>query len=318
MARPLRLQYPGAFYHITARGNERKAIFRSDGDRKAFLEILSQAVDRYRLVLHAYVLMGNHYHLLLETPEANLSLAIRHLNGVYTSYFNRTYRRVGHLFQGRFKAILVEKESYLLELSRYIHLNPVRLKKGFSLGRYAWSSYRDYVGDRKVPPWLRCEEVLGYFGPRQARAAYRQYVEAAAKEGTDRPWEKVVGQMVLGGEGFLAGVRKKMGKGIHREVPSRRQLERRPGWSQIKKSIREKRPELMKLRTGNRSNPERAVVMYLARELGGLSLKQLAVLCDRDESTISSAAGRVGRMRVRDRRWDRVLRELEKSLNANQ
>lgn len=128
MARPLRLVYPGALYHITARGNERKEIFRSDDDRSAFLSILAQAVERYRLILHAYVLMSNHYHLLLETEEGNLPLAIRHLNGLYTGYFNRSHRRVGHLFQGRYKAILIEKESYLLELSRYIHLN--ERKKG--------------------------------------------------------------------------------------------------------------------------------------------------------------------------------------------
>jgi putative transposase len=195
MARPLRLEYPGALYHVTARGNERKSIFRSDADRKAFLSILSQAVDRYRLVVHAYVLMQTHYHLLLETQEANLSLAMRHLNGVYTSYFNRTYRRAGHLFQGRFKAILVEKECYLLELSRYIHLNPVRMKKRVGLARYGWSSYRDYVGERRAPGWLHCEDVLEYFGRSRAQAqrAYRGYVEAGAKEGVERPWGRAAG-----------------------------------------------------------------------------------------------------------------------------
>lgn len=316
MARPLRLQYPGALYHVTARGNERKAIFRSDADRQAFLSILSQAVDRYRLVLHAYVLMGNHYHVLVETREANLSLAIRHLNGVYTAYFNRTHRRVGHLFQGRFKAIVVEKESYLVELSRYIHLNPVRMKKGVGLGRYGWSSYRDYVGDRKAPGWLRCEEVLGYFGQSrlQARGAYRRYVEAGAKEGMEQPWEKVVGQVVLGGERFVTEVRKRVGTGVHREVPSRRQLERRPSWDQIRQGVRETLPELMRLKTGHRSDPESAVLMYLGRERGGLSLKELADLCEREESTISYAAGRVGQLRARDGRWDRVLRRIEESL----
>ncbi|HHT9135604.1 MAG TPA: transposase, partial [Candidatus Avalokitesvara rifleensis] len=158
MARPLRLQYPGALYHITARGNERKAIFRSDEDREGFLVILAQAVDRYRLILHAYVLMGNHYHLLVETREANLSLALRHLNGLYTTYFNHIHRRVGHLFQGRYKAILVEKESYLLELSRYIHLNPVRAQVASQLQSFVWSSYLDYVGRRRAPKWLTREE----------------------------------------------------------------------------------------------------------------------------------------------------------------
>ncbi|MEW6682133.1 MAG: transposase [Nitrospirota bacterium] len=160
MARPLRVQYPGALYHVTARGNERKAIFRTDADREQFLAVLAQAVARYRLRLHAYVLMDNHYHLLLETEEANLSLALRHLNGVYTGYFNRAYDRVGHLFQGRFKAIVVDKTSYLLELSRYIHLNPVRIRQPLALARYPWSSYWAYIGRRAAPAWLAREAVF--------------------------------------------------------------------------------------------------------------------------------------------------------------
>ena len=127
MARPLRLLYPGACYHVTARGNERKPIFRDDTDRRRFLERLAAVVARYRLVLHAYVLMRNHYHLLVETSEGNLAAALRQLNGVYTQDFNRRHRRAGHLLQGRYKALVVEKDSYLLELTRYIHLNPVRV-----------------------------------------------------------------------------------------------------------------------------------------------------------------------------------------------
>ncbi len=254
--------------------------------------------------------------MLLETQEANLSLAMRHLNGLYTAYFNRAHRRVGHLLQGRFKAILVEKDSYLLELSRYIHLNPVRMKKKVALGRYGWSSYRDYVGDRKAPDWLHCEEVLGYFGQSrsEARLAYRRHVAEGAMEGMRCPWEMVLGQMVLGGERFVGSVRKRIGEGVHREVPSRRQLEKRPGWDQIRKKIRERMPEVMGLKTGNRSDPQGAVLMYLGRERGGLSLKELARLCNREESTISSAAARVGRLRRRDRRWDQVLSRIEKTL----
>ena len=126
MARPLRISYPGAVYHVTARGNERKAIVRDDRDRQGFVDTLASMVEQYHVVCHAWVLMSNHYHLLLETPRANLSRAIRQLNGTYTQAFNRRHHRVGHLFQGRFKAIVVEKEAYLLELCRYVVLNPVR------------------------------------------------------------------------------------------------------------------------------------------------------------------------------------------------
>jgi len=141
MARPLRIEYPGAYYHVTARGNERKAIFRDVLDRKKFLVILSSSIEQFVVRLHAYVLMDNHYHLLVETPAGELSRAIRYLNGVYTQYINRRYRRVGHLFQGRYKAILIDKDSYLIELSRYIHLNPWRVRGGSRDPlRYRWSS----------------------------------------------------------------------------------------------------------------------------------------------------------------------------------
>jgi putative transposase len=128
MARPLRIEYPGAVYHVTSRGNDRKAIFRGDSDRSNFLDTLDQVIHRYHWLCHAYCLMDNHYHLLIETPDGNLSLGMRQLNGVFTQWFNRRYKRTGHLFQGRFKAVLIQKDSHLLEACRYIVLNPVRAK----------------------------------------------------------------------------------------------------------------------------------------------------------------------------------------------
>ena len=130
MARPLRIQYPGAFYHVTSRGNARKAIFRSNRDREKFLSYLESAHDRYGATIHVYCLMDNHYHVLVETPLGNLSKILHHINGAYTTYFNTKRKRSGHLFQGRYKAILVEKDSYCKELSRYIHLNPIRAWTG--------------------------------------------------------------------------------------------------------------------------------------------------------------------------------------------
>jgi len=128
MARALRIEYPGPLYHVTARGNAQQDIFLGDEDRQQFLAVLSRVVSRFHLLLHAYCLMDNHFHLLVETPEANLSEAIRQLNGVYTQAFNRRHQRVGHVLQGRFKAIVVDRDSYLLELCRYVVLNPVRAK----------------------------------------------------------------------------------------------------------------------------------------------------------------------------------------------
>lgn len=158
MARPLRIQYPGAFYHITNRGNERKPIFKDDADRTQFLEILTQSLSNYQVILHSFVLMSNHYHFLLETPLGNLSEFMRYFNIRYTSHFNRRYNRVGHLFQGRYKSVLVDKNSYLSAVSKYIHLNPVKIRGLIRkpvveqmeyLSRYAWSSLQGFVQSEK-------------------------------------------------------------------------------------------------------------------------------------------------------------------------
>ena len=151
MARPLRIQYPGAYYHVTSRGNERKDIFKSRRDREKFLDYLQSATQRYGAVIHCYCLMSNHYHLLLETPEGNLSQIMQHINGSYTTYFNVKRKRAGHLFQGRYHAVLVEADAYALELSRYVHLNPVHAGIATRPEDHAWSSYAAYLDGRAAP-----------------------------------------------------------------------------------------------------------------------------------------------------------------------
>ena len=146
MARPLRIEYPGAVYHVTSRGNARQDIYLDDKDRLRFLKIVQQVIDRFNWLCHAYCLMGNHYHLLIETVDPTLSRGMRHLNGVYTQTFNRRHQRVGHVFQGRFKAILVERDAYLLQLSRYVVMNPVRAKMVRAAKDWPWSSYRVTAG----------------------------------------------------------------------------------------------------------------------------------------------------------------------------
>jgi REP element-mobilizing transposase RayT len=179
MARPLRIEYEGAVYHVTSRGNGRQSIFLVDSDREAFLEVLSDAVRRFGWICHAYCLMTNHYHLLLETPEANLSRGMRHLNGVYTQAFNRRHARSGHVMQGRFKAILVEKESHLLELARYVVLNPVRARAARSARDWPWSSYRATAGIGEAPEFLTTDWILARFHRSRARATnlYREFVK---------------------------------------------------------------------------------------------------------------------------------------------
>ena len=169
MSRPLRIEYPGALYHITARGNAKQDIFFSDEDCHRFLELLGREIDQQRWLCHAYCLMGNHYHLLIETPEANLVKGMSRLNSVYTQYVNRRHERVGHLFQGRYKSIVVEKEGYLKELCRYIVLNPVRAGLVESPELWRWSSFRTTMGLDSEPVWLYKDWLLTLFGENGAQ-----------------------------------------------------------------------------------------------------------------------------------------------------
>ena len=203
MARQLRIQFPGALYHITHRGNERKSIFSGNTDKETFLDILSFVIDRFDWRCHAYVLMPNHYHLLIETPKANLSRGMMQLNSIYTQRFNRTHNRVGHLFQGRFKSILVEKEQYLLELSRYIVLNPVRARLVTHPGEWEWCSYNATIGKITKPDFLTVEWILSQFGnnKRKAILSYIEYVNNGYA--VEFPHEELVGEAILGTEKFL-------------------------------------------------------------------------------------------------------------------
>jgi putative transposase len=205
MARPLRIEFPGALYHVTARGNARHAIFFGDvqEDRALWLNVLSQTMGRFHGRCHAYCLMTNHYHLLLETPDGNLSKGMRQLGGVYTQYVNRTHGRVGHLFQGRFKAILVEKERYLLELARYVVLNPVRSGLAVKPEDWPWSSYRSTAGLEAAPSCLDIDWLLRAFSDQRqpAQAQYRRFVAAGLHAA--RLWEELKNQVYLGFERFV-------------------------------------------------------------------------------------------------------------------
>ncbi|MBI3291454.1 MAG: transposase [Elusimicrobia bacterium] len=203
MARPLRIEYENAVYHITSRGNEQQAIYRSDKDRRRFLDILGDVVKRYRWICHAYCLMDNHYHLLIETPLANISRGMRHLNGVYTQAFNYVHRRVGHLFQGRFRGILVEKQEHLLEVARYIVLNPVRARVCDRAEDYLWSSYNGTVGRMDCPDFLYPDWILSQFGTSERLEAQARY-ERFVRDGIEgNPWEELKGQIYLGSEAFV-------------------------------------------------------------------------------------------------------------------
>lgn len=203
MTRPLRLEFPGALYHVTARGDRRTSIYFDDNDRRRWLDILGLVCDRYNYVVHAYCQMGNHYHLVLETVEGNLSQGMRHLNGFYSQEFNKQHRLVGHVFQGRYRAILAQKESYLLELARYVVLNPVRAGIVADPKDWKWSSYHASVGRCDAPAWLDTTWLLSQFGATRelAIAAFRQFMLAGI--GGPSPLKHTQHQLVLGDQAFV-------------------------------------------------------------------------------------------------------------------
>ena len=276
MARPLRLEYPGAVYHITSRGNARQKIFLDEDDYSHFIEVLCSVVKRFNWILHAYCLMSNHYHLLIETPEGNLSKGMRQLNGVYTQQFNRRHRKAGHILQGRYKAIIVDKENYLLELCRYVVLNPVRAKLIERPGDWKWSSYRSTSGNSKGISCLTTEWILLQFGskPKEAKKRYREFVYAGVKEET--PIKKVRGQVFLGEESFIEKLTEYIrDKEKLREIPKVQRYIARPSLGKIFK---------------DRSVEDNSV--YKAHVIYGYTLREIAEYFDVHYSTISRSVKR--------------------------
>lgn len=227
MTRPLRIEYPGAHYHVTSRGNARQRIFNDDSDRELFLDILENVVERYGWICHAYCLMDNHYHLLIETPEGNLSRGMRQVNGVYTQKYNWKYRKTGHIFQGRYKAIIIDKDSYLLELCRYVALNPVRAGIVQMPEEWPWSSYRFIVGLAEPPSFLVTDWVLEQFdvNRKKAQKLFSSFVcESIQKE---TPWKELKGQIFLGDDLFIQRIMSEGKAGIN-EIPRLQRLAARP------------------------------------------------------------------------------------------
>jgi REP element-mobilizing transposase RayT len=276
MARQLRIEFPGAVYHVTSRGNARADIFEDDGDRELFLKVLGKVVKRYNWLCHAYCMMDNHYHLLIETPVGNLSAGMRQLNGVYTGAFNRAHGRGGHVFQGRFKSVLVEKESHLLELCRYVVLNPVRAGMVELSEQYPWSSYLPTAAKVAKPSFLTTEWLLGNFSPAvtESRRRYRQFV----KDGMsihDSPWEKLAGRIVLGTETFVRQIQESLGK--KNELPEIPRVQRHVG-----------RPSLAELVSpGSLSKRERNRLIFLAYTKYGYRQKEIAQALGVHYTTVS-------------------------------
>lgn len=320
MARPLRIEYEGAFYHITARGNEKRTIFRSEQDLTRFLSLLQRVHERYGILVHAYVLMTNHYHLILETPKANLISTLHDLNTAYTNYFNRRYNRTGHLFQGRYRSLLVEKDTYLLELSRYIHLNPLRAGVVKRPEDYQWSSYPTYLSTRPQAEWLCTSEILGQLSRQKekARHRYRQFVEEGLKTDVPNPLKGAIAGIAVGGSTFWESLKERF-RGVEkdREIPSLRQTRRRTDIETIARKVAEYYgvPTELIYHKKRPSHSASQVALYLARKMTDLGLSEIgAVFGGRHYTAVSIAYRRVEQRRQRDSKFHHEIEQIEKEL----
>jgi REP element-mobilizing transposase RayT len=311
MARPLRLEHAEALWHVTSRGNARQEIFRDDADRELFLRILAGAIRRFRWRLHAYVLMGNHYHLLLETPDPNLSRGMHRINAVYSQKFNLRYDRVGHVLQGRFKAILVEKEVHLLELVRYVVLNPVRAGLVREVAEWRWSNYLSTAGLARCPAWLVTDWTIAQFGQgSDAQRAYREFV-AAGGAGVDRPWKRVAGQLFLGSDDFLKRMRSiRAPAGINREVPLAQRRTIRPALSDVVRasaSVLGVDPSQVRDR---RRTPLRLLVAYIGRRDALAKFADLGHILGVSISSAHEIAASARRLKLQESDFRNLLRRV--------
>ncbi len=349
MARALRIERPGGRYHVTARGNERKAIYYCDSDRVHFLQLLAEATQQFGIRVHAYVLMDNHYHLLIETPEANLSRAMHWINVAYSIWFNLLHDRAGHLFQGRFSGVVIEDNAGWQEVARYVHLNPVRIGKlGLNkqdraasregvlaapgvdlvaerlrcLREFRWSSYRAYAGYSRPVEWLWCEPLEFLCGGRteaERQAALREYTEQPVRQGVlERPWDRLIAGMVLGSEAFAKKLRQAL-RGNPREQPAARVLNGRLSWEQIVATLERAKGETWAQFSQAHGDWARDAALWLARKRGRYTLPELGHLAGgMDYSAVGKAVSRFERRLIWDKQLQSELTAVEKQLSNGQ
>ncbi len=317
MARPLRIEYNGALYHITARGNERNPIYREEGDYQKFLDLLSELPQRYSIFMHGYILMGNHYHLLIETPKGNITKVMHYLNATYTGYFNKKYGRAGHLLQGRYKGLLIEKERYLLSVSRYIHLNPVRAGICRKPEEYSWSSYPEYIRRDKKNTWLTTDWILGQYSRDEAKA--RRFYKAFVNEGLtlrENPFKDLKEGLILGSENFIDEIRKKIGIKKHREIPESKRLIRSIKYKDVITVVakRFETGEQEIREAGKRENLARKISLYLLRRHTDQRNEDIAGYYGIGYTAVSQAASRVKREMEKNKELRKIVQEMEKEL----
>jgi REP element-mobilizing transposase RayT len=321
MPRPQRIQFGDAFYHVINRGKARSTIFHDERYYQAFLKTLEESYSRFDAVFHAYCLMGNHYHLLIETPRANLSRIMRHINGVYTQRYNRLRKTDGPLFRGRYKAILVDKDEYLLQLSRYIHRNPVETKKAMvsKLEDYPWSSYPIYINQQKSHDWLRRDDIYAMLGMRNKYAGYKSYVEAGNKEDISQFYSRGNTVSVIGSQSFRKNIAEnKEELKINNELS--RILNERPTANDIVKAVSKvtgvSEDELTrKTRVRRNRNDARKLAIYLSQQVGDLSLKEISQAFDLSEAGVSYVVAAMKTLFKQDRKWESLSEQALRVLN---
>ena len=305
MTRSLRIKYESAIYHITSRGNERRLIFKSDQDRFKFLKILKESLRIYNIILYSYVIMPNHFHFLLETPLANINEFMRQFNITYTYYYNKHYNRVGHLYQGRYKSIIVQKENYLNILSRYIHLNPVRLikyqdssylEKEKHLKEFKWSSLKGYIDINQREPFIDYKTVLSDYGGDTKRGRKNYWQTLQSDIGSEIEMKKhIVGGCLLGDENFVKKIKEKYLSKKHKEIPSIRKIYNYCLTEDVIKIVcQEIGEDIESIKKGKGSN--RQILMEMLYSYAGLKGSEIGKLLDLDYSTVS-----VGRKRLRNK-----------------
>ena len=307
MARPLRIEYPGAFYQVMSRGDEQKDVFKSQKDREKFLSYVESAVVRYGAVVHTWCLMSNYYHLLLETPSGNLSQIMRHIDGAYTTYVNVKRQRAGHLFQGRYQATLVEADAYALALSRSMHLNPVRAGMVAKPEHYQWSSYRSSIGQCTTPGWLKTGCILGYCGRKapDAKNTYRRFVEDLLDSEYESPLKAAVASTVLGRSAFVRELSERhLGeKRAERSMPAVKALALRPSMDEIIMKI--------KAELGDRAELLRNVSLYCCQKYSGAKLKDIGARFGISDAAVSQASRRLALKAETDQQLKEMLDRAE-------
>ena len=310
MARQLRIEFPDAFYHVTSRGNERKAVFKGFRDREKFLSYLESATKRYGAVIHVYCLMDNHYHLFIGTPAGNLSQIMQHINGAYTSYFNKKHERSGHLFHGRYKSILVEADEYAKELSRYIHLNPVRTAKVKTPEEYKWSSCQYYSVNRKAPSWLQRDFILGYFDTKRISAMrkYRNFVHKLIGQDYKSPLDGAQHSVMLGSEGFIKEIKESFlrNRGLDRELPIFRETMDRPKLEKIEGVVDSE------LESDERLG--RQLKLFLCHRYSGMKLREIGDRFSVSESAVTQASRRIRNKLKNDKKLEKLIMKIIKKL----